>query len=249
MSRPTSKRQRALQGANARRGYVAHIYTASTVFFIALSAQLILQGRYTWALLMMAVTVIIDATDGSLARKLKVKETAPSIDGRRLDDIIDYVSYVFLPMLFALETGLLAPPAAAFAALAMFASAFGFSRTSAKLDAEGFFLGFPSYWNIVVFYLYLFETPPLLNTLIVLGLALMVFVPLRYLYLTRLPRHRPVNYVLALVWSALCLLALFWEPGPVQRAVLFVSLLYPAYYFIYSMILDFRSRAAAKEAH
>lgn len=246
MSHTRSRRQRAIHEANARRGYAAHVYTASTVFFIALCAQFILMESFVWALFFMAITVVIDATDGSLARKLKVKETAPGIDGRRLDDIIDYTSYVLLPMLFALQAGLLAPPAAAFAALAMFASAFGFSRTSAKLDAEGFFLGFPSYWNIVVFYLYLLGTPPLLNTLIVLGLALMVFVPLRYLYLTRLPRHRPANYVLALIWAALCLVALFWEPGPTQRLMLLVSLLYPAYYFVYSVLLDFRARAAAR---
>jgi phosphatidylcholine synthase len=234
--------ERALSAASNRQGYLAHIYTASTVIFIALSAQLILQENYIWALFMMAVTVLIDATDGSLARRLRVKETASGIDGRRLDDIIDYLSYVFLPMLFALQTELLLAPAAFFVSAAMFASAFGFSRASAKLDAEGFFLGFPSYWNIVVFYLYLLDTPPLLNTLVVLTLALMVFVPLRYLYLTHLPRHRPANYLLCIAWSLLCLLALFWEPGSEQQGLLILSLLYPLYYFIYSMVLDFRAR-------
>jgi phosphatidylcholine synthase len=234
--------------ATELRGYLAHVYTASTVLFVALGAQFILQGQYRLALLMMIITLVIDSTDGMLARRLEVKETAAGIDGRRLDDVIDYLSYVLLPMLFALETGLFLEPAALVAAAAMFASAFGFSRASAKLEEEGFFVGFPSYWNVVVFYLYLFNTPPLFNTMLVLALALMVFVPLRYLYPSHLPRHRLLNYLLAATWGAVGVVALFLEPGAAQRGLLMVSLLYPAYYVVYSLILDAEMRRSRQEA-
>ena len=156
-------------------GYLVHVYTASTLFFVALAAQWILEGAHRWALMALAVTIIIDATDGALARKFRVTETAAAIDGGLLDNIIDFTSYVLLPMLLLLQTGLLAPPGVLITAFAMLSSAFGFSRTTAKLADEGFFVGFPSYWSIVVFYLYMLGTPPLFNALLILGLVALWF--------------------------------------------------------------------------
>ena len=224
------------------QGYLVHVYTASTLFFVALSAQWILVGAYRWALLALAVTIIIDATDGALARKFRVKETAAGIDGALLDNIIDFTSYVLLPMLLLLKTGLLAPPAVMVTAFAMFSSAFGFSRTTAKLADAGFFVGFPSYWSIVVFYLYLLDTPPLFNTLLILGLALLVFVPVRFLYVSRLRRGRALHITLGSVWSLLCIVALTLEPGLLRAGILYVSLIYPLFYTVHSLQLDWRSR-------
>ena len=224
------------------QGYLVHVYTASTLFFVALAAQWLLEGSYRWALLALAVTIIIDATDGALARKFRVKETAAAIDGGLLDNIIDFTSYVLLPMLLLLQTGLLAPPAVLVTAFAMFSSAFGFSRTTAKLADEGFFVGFPSYWSIVVFYLYMLDTPPLFNTLLILGLALLVFVPVRFLYVSRLQRGRALHLALGSAWSVMCLLALFLEPGGARNALVYISLIYPVYYTLHSLQLDWRSR-------
>ena len=224
------------------QGYLVHVYTASTLFFVALSAQWILVGAYRWALLALAVTIIIDATDGALARKFRVKETAAGIDGALLDNIIDFTSYVLLPMLLLLKTGLLAPPAVMVTAFAMFSSAFGFSRTTAKLADAGFFVGFPSYWSIVVFYLYLLDTPPLFIALLILGLALLVFVPVRFLYVSRLRRGRALHITLGSVWSLLCIVALTLEPGLLRAGILYVSLIYPLFYTVHSLQLDWRSR-------
>ncbi len=223
-------------------GYLVHVYTASTLFFVALAAQWILEGAHRWALMALAVTIIIDATDGALARKFRVKETAAAIDGGLLDNIIDFTSYVLLPMLLLLQTGLLAPPGVLITAFAMFSSAFGFSRTTAKLADEGFFVGFPSYWSIVVFYLYMLDTPPLFNALLILGLSLMVFVPVRFLYVSRLQRGRTLHVALGTVWSLLCVWALLLEPGALRSGILHLSLVYPVYYTLHSLQLDWRSR-------
>src|ERR1043165_1101811 len=51
--------------------------------------------------------------------------------------------------------------------LGRLASAYGFSQTNAKTD-DGFFLGFPSYWNIVAFYLYVLRLPGALSLAIIL---------------------------------------------------------------------------------
>ncbi len=230
------------------RGYLVHIYTASTLFFVALALQWLLEGTFRWALGAIAVTMVIDATDGALARKYRVKETAAAIDGSLLDNIIDFTSYVVLPMVLLLQAQLLAPPAVLIAAFAMFSSAFGFSRTTAKLADAGFFVGFPSYWGIVVFYLYLLQTPPLFNALLILGLSLMVFVPVRFLYVSRLPRGRTLHIVLGSIWSLLCLVALLLGPGTLRTVILYVSLTYPVYYTLHSLQLNLRPlRAALQE--
>lgn len=224
------------------QGYLVHVYTASTLFFVALAAQWLLEGAYRWALGAIFVTMLIDATDGALARRFRVKETAAAIDGALLDNIVDFTSYVLLPFLLLLQADLLAPPGVLVAAFAMFSSAFGFSRTTAKLADEGFFVGFPSYWGIVAFYLYMFGTPPLLNTLLVLGLSVLVFVPVRFLYVSRLPRGRTLHVTLGSVWGGLCVAALFLEAGALRTGLLQLSLVYPVYYTLHSLQLDLQAR-------
>ena len=45
----------------------------------------------------MAVATAIDSADGALARAVRVKERLPSFNGARLDDIVDYLTFVFAP--------------------------------------------------------------------------------------------------------------------------------------------------------
>ena len=66
----------------------------------------------------------------------------------------------------------------------LLSSAFGFNRDDAK-TADHFFTGFPSYWNIVVLYLFVLGLPPSSTRLILLALAVLVFVPIRYVYPSR----------------------------------------------------------------
>ena len=178
----------------------------------------------------------------ALARKYRVTETAAGIDGGTLDNIVDFLSYVFLPMLFALQTNLFLEPTTLFITFVMFASAFGFSRTTAKLASAGFFVGFPSYWNIVVFYLFLLSSPALLNTVLVVALAFLVFIPVRFLYVSRLRRSRLLHFGLSAVWGLACLVALFLDAGGLRNAFLYVSLVYPVFYTAHSILLDVLDR-------
>jgi hypothetical protein len=92
----------------------------------------------------MAIAVILDATDGTLARLARVKEVLPWFDGTLLDEIVDYFNYVIVPCFFLVRANLL-PPADALwlAMLPLLASAYGFCQINAK-TADNFFLGFPS---------------------------------------------------------------------------------------------------------
>jgi len=224
------------------RGYLVHLYTTSTLLFVVLAVQWTLDGRYQFALLAMAVTLLIDATDGALARRHRVAQTVPHIDGSLLDNIVYFVSYVFLPILFLLHAGLLLQPAWAFATLLAFSSAYGFSRTTAKQSDSGFFVGFPSYWNVVAFYAYLLDLSAAATTAVVVVLSLLVFTGVRFLYVSRMRRGRLLHLLLGCAWGAAAMVALLVGPGLMQTALAYGSLGYVAFYTAHSFVLDRQSR-------
>jgi phosphatidylcholine synthase len=167
---------------------------------------------------------------------VRVKEVLPFVDGSRLDDVVDYFTYVVVPAVFIVQRELL-PAAAAVpvVGLVLIASGYGFSQTAAKTP-DHFFTGFPSYWNVVAFYLHVLQWPPALNAAVLVVLAVLVFVPLRYAYPSRMTELRRPTVVLGLVWGAVLLWALLnLEHAP--RALLTWSLAYPAYYVAISIYL------------
>ena len=184
----------------------------------------------------MWVQVLIDATDGLLARRLRVRERIPWFDGAKLDDIADYLTYVFVPALFVWR-GALVPIAWSLpvAAAMLLSSAYGFNRSDAK-TADHFFTGFPSYWNVVTFYLMIARWPPMVNAAILVALAVLVLVPIRYVYPSRTRPFRVVTNVAGAVWAGL-LLFLLWQYPADSRAVFWLSLAFPAYYLLLSFAL------------
>ena len=86
----------------------------------------------------------VDSTDGVLARALKVKERLPNFDGAKLDDIIDYLMYAFIPALVVWQAELV-PSAFPVCAAMVLSSAYGFAQADAKVaSTDHFFTGFPS---------------------------------------------------------------------------------------------------------
>jgi phosphatidylcholine synthase len=214
-----------------------HLLTASSAPAGLLAIFATIAGDARAAFLWMAYTVAVDSVDGTLARAVRVKEVLPWVDGSRLDDVVDYFTWVIVPVFFAMQTGLLPPRLAVpVGSLVLVASAYGFSQTAAKTP-DHFFTGFPSYWNVTVFYLYVLGWPPLANAAVLATFAVLVFVPLRYAYPSRMADLRMPTVVLGLLWGAALLWALYrFDAAP--RAVVTWSLLYPAYYFAVSLYLN-----------
>ena len=87
----------------------------------------------------------VDATDGLLARKARVKERLPAFDGARLDDVVDYLTFVFLPVLFLYRSGALPDGwGGAVASVVLLSSAYGFASANDAKTNDHFFTGFPS---------------------------------------------------------------------------------------------------------
>lgn len=218
-----------------------HLLTASSAPAGLLAMHATVRGDAATAFLWMAYTLAVDSIDGTLARALRVKEVLPGVDGARLDDVVDYFTYVLVPCFFALQMDLLpAGWALPVVSLVAIASGYGFSRTTAK-TADHFFTGFPSYWNIVVFYLYELGWSPATNAAWLIAFAAAVFVPIRYVYPSRTATLRPLTLALGLAWGAALLYALF-NPATVPRQLVVASLAFPVYYFALSLSLHIRLR-------
>jgi phosphatidylcholine synthase len=218
--------------------WLVHLYTALGVVVAFFAVLCIEQNDFRSAFFLMALAVALDATDGTLARAARVKELIPWFDGDALDGIVDYFNYVIVPALFLLRANILPPHDAGWLALLpLIASAYGFCQKSAK-TADHFFLGFPSYWNIVAFYLYVLKTPLWLNAFLVMALSGLVFVPIKYIYPSRSPRFRVQTNVFGALWAASVLYILYALPAP-PRGLVFASLLFPAYYTALSLWLEY----------
>ncbi len=186
----------------------------------------------------MFLAVVIDATDGTMARAARVQELIPWFDGARLEDIIDYINYVIVPSLFFVRADLLPRQDALWlAVLPLIASAYGFCHKEAKTP-DHFFLGFPSYWNILVFYLYVIQSPPWINGFAIIVLSLLIFLPVRFLYPSRSPCFRALTNSLAALWGVALLLIIYLLPQASPNLI-FVSLIFPAYYTVLSLWLEF----------
>src|SRR5262245_16229841 len=156
--------------------WCVHFYTALGLVAAGGMAVAVLHGRFQLAFFLMLIATLIDATDGTLARLVKVKEMLPHFDGRRLDDLIDFQTFTSLPLLLILQARLLPAGQDFWLVLPLLASAYGFCQVSAKTD-DGYFLGFPSYWNIIAFYMYVLRPPPEIVVAILAFFAFMTFVP------------------------------------------------------------------------
>ena len=227
--------------ANLTFAWLVHFYTAFGAVVGLYTILAIDEANFRLAFLLMAVTVIIDATDGALARAVKVSERVPWFSGSKLDDLVDYATYVFVPAL-CVARGTFVPAAWAWplASAMLVSSAFGFSRLDAK-TADHFFTGFPSYWNVVVLYLLVAGWSERVNGAVLIALVVLVFVPLRYIYPSRTPVWRLTTNLLGVVW-ALLMLAMLWQYPAVWRPLFWASLVFPVYYFALSSVLHVRSR-------
>ncbi|WP_110181258.1 CDP-alcohol phosphatidyltransferase family protein [Nocardioides solisilvae] len=226
-----------------------HAYTAVGSVLALLMVHFSYQGEVETVLWLFLVAMVIDGTDGLLARHLRVKEVMPGFDGALLDNIVDYITYVFAPMVLLWAGGYL--PGAWFggvcAAVPVLASCYQFCRSDAKTD-DHFFLGFPSYWNIVAFYVVVLGLGPTTTAVLLLVLAVLVFVPVKYVYPSRTPVLWAVNMTLATAWLVLFGLITAGLPDPHDLLVV-LSLLYVAYYVAVSLWLTARTARRTVVAH
>lgn len=219
--------------------WAVHMYTALGAVLAFLAALAVIESDYRLAFLWLVGATFVDATDGVLARLARVKERVPGFDGSRLDDIVDYLTYVFVPILLLYHAGDLPRGwGVLICAAVLLSSAYGFASLDAKTD-DCFFTGFPSYWNVVAVYLHAARLAPALNALVLAALAALVFVRIGYVYPSRTPVLRGTTVVLGGVWAVM-VVAMIVEMPDVPAWLLIGSLFFPVYYIVLSFALHTR---------
>ena len=166
-----------------------------------LTVMAAIEGDVTRALWLGLAAMVVDGTDGMLARHLEVKRRVPWFDGALLDNIVDYLNYAFTPMVLLWTAGYLGEGTSAtvLAVVPLLASAYQFCRVDAKTD-DHLFLGFPSYWNIVAFYVIVLDLGTGTTAAVLVVCAVLVFVPIGYVYPSRTETLWQLTFVLTAVW-------------------------------------------------
>lgn len=232
------------------RAYAVHLFTASGVAcaFLATAETCRDEPRPVWVFGWLALAVVIDSLDGPLARAANVKAHARRIDGRTIDDIVDYLTFTFVPLLLVWRMDWLPEPGGLWVSIAMMASLLGFANVGAKEDDAGFFLGFPSYWNVFAFYAGIWATlwGRVPGLVLLLFLAALTIAPVRFVYpnRTRKPWRVPLT-IGALLWLA-CSFAILREYPRPPAWLHAISLVYPAFYIGLSIVLDRADRRLAR---
>jgi phosphatidylcholine synthase len=227
--------QRATAGA-------VHAYTATGAVLALLMVHLSYTGEVVVVLWLFLLAMVIDGTDGFLARRFRVAEVWPGFDGALLDNIVDYLTYAFAPMVLLWSAGYLPDGwlGGVVAAVPLLASCVQFSRADAKTE-DHFFLGFPSYWNVAAFYIVVLGAGTALTTAVLLVLSGLVFVPIRYVYPSRTVVAWQVTMTLTVAWMVLYAVVLLQFPSPSLWLVA-LSAGYLVYYAALSLHLTLARR-------
>jgi phosphatidylcholine synthase len=224
MSKPAAPQTGAFSThgrAHRAAGWAVHALTASGAVIGLLAIIAITRDDARAALLWLGAAFAVDALDGPIARRLRVRDVLPKVDGEVLDLVVDYLNYVVVPAAFLYWFDLMPAgwglPAAGFVLLT---SLYCFANVEMKTE-DNYFAGFPAIWNVVVLYLWLLETPVLLNAIIVAVLGILTFVPVKFVHPIRVREGREVTWIALLIW-AVCAVALlvmspastWWLLGP-----------------------------------
>ena len=194
--------------------WAVHVLTASGAVLAFLAFLAAEQGRWRLSLLWLAGALLVDGIDGPLARWAAVLQRAPGINGATLDLVVDYLTYVFVPVILIYREGLLPPSYAAVAIAAILVSSlYTFARTDMK-TGDNFFLGFPALWNVIAFYLFILQPGELVGLVLITVFVLLTFAPIHFVHPVRVRGYQPWLAGLAALWglSSLALLSPDWTP-------------------------------------
>jgi len=234
--------------------WAVHAFTASAACFGLLTLAKIYQHDYVQALWFMAIAVVIDAVDGTLARLVQVKTVLPKIDGALLDNIVDYLNYVITPCFFLFVKSDMLPKALALPIIVtiIIASAYQFCQSDAKTP-DHFFKGFPCYWNIAIFYMFIFNTSMTTNALLLSILCVLIFVPIKYVYPSRLDflteskALKITMHAFSIIYG-ICSAIVLWSYPTIHQSCLVVSLGYVIMYLSLSLYRTYSPLLLSKMA-
>jgi len=210
------------------RAFSVHVFTACGAALGLLALVMATGGHWTEMFLCLGLALLVDGVDGPLARAFKVAEVLPRWSGATLDIVVDFVTYVFVPAFAIAASGLLPDGVDIGAGIAVCISGALYFADREMKTHDNYFRGFPVVWNLVAFYLYVFQPAPWLAASAIFVLAALTFVPIPFVHPLRVKRLRILNIALLGAWCALAMLTLAsdLEPGPYVKVPLAAIALY-----------------------
>ncbi len=218
-----------------------HLYTASGALFGLLAILAVIEEKWVLAFVWMMVTMFIDAVDGTLARRFRVKDVVPHFDGALLDNMVDFFTYVLVPTFIIYQANLV-PAQLVIITIGFItiSSSYQFCRTDAKTD-DHYFTGFPSYWNIVIMYLFMMGAGQWLSFAILLLCAVLIFVPVKYLYPSRTKAFQKLTLAISTIWGlTFATSSLLYPNAPMW--LMWLSLSTVIYYIGMSLYMTYQTR-------
>ena len=191
--------------------YLVHLFTVSGVLFSFLALIAAIDGNLPLVFFYLAIALFVDGVDGSLARIIDVKKHTPNINGEILDNIIDFLNYVFIPS-FVIYWLALVPSGLELisAALILIVSCYTFANNNIKTH-DFYFSGFPALWNVVILYFFILETNAIVNFYTIIALSILSFIPIKYLHPFRVSSLRKTSLFVLVVWMVNTTLILYFD--------------------------------------
>jgi len=230
----------------AARAFAVHILTAAGVAlgFAALLAAF--ERRWTVMFWCLGAALFIDGIDGTFARRYRVADVLPRWSGDVLDLVVDFITYVFVPAYAIAASGLLPPLLALPAGLLIVVTGALYFADRDMKTPDNYFRGFPALWNAVAFYLFVLKPVPWLAAATIIVLAILTFVPFKFLHPFRVTRLRALSVAALVLWGVLGAAALLYDldPGPwIAYGLVIIALYFVAVGIIDQWMTNDRSSA------
>jgi phosphatidylcholine synthase len=183
-----------------------HIFTALGAVCAFYATIAVFEQKWEAVFAWLGLAFLIDGIDGTFARMVDVERRLPIVSGDRLDLVVDYTTYVFVPALALLQKGYLTGPLGhILAAALLLSSLYHFSDVGNKSD-DHCFVGFPAIWNIVAFHIFAFDLSQPMTAVVVMACIALTFVRWRWVHPMRVQSMWPVTLSLTALW----LIAALW---------------------------------------
>ena len=201
--------------------FFVHLWTLTGLAFAVFALNATIKGEPDLAARLLIAVLLVDLTDGTLARLLKVKQRMPLISGETIDYIHDLVGLTFVPMFFFWKSGLFLEPFGFPLVVAATLAATLKYGMKANLLTLGFSIGAPPIF-VSIFLCYFLGLGQGFSTAYTVSLLLLVLLPIRFPITTLVTTHwQPgwqsiTNYLLFLfvipimLWLKQAPKAIYW---------------------------------------
>jgi phosphatidylcholine synthase len=159
--------------------FLIHLWTLAGLGFAVIAAMEVSQGKLETAARWLLLVLVVDHTDGTLARAFRVRQHLPRVSGETLDLVTDVVGLTCVPLLFCWRAGIFLP---GWGSLLTVAGAMTCSykySLKAQVLADGYSPGAPpAFFSLLLFWL--LGLPQAWATGYAVSLIVLCWLPIRY---------------------------------------------------------------------